>query len=258
LSGDARGGSPDANFEIAMTAAVALREDTVFDRPPPSLSRGETLARYRRLREIGMRHHANVMDSLSKDAIFGHARRLGLAEGKTLVLDSMDELTLALDLAIYTAPPGRSRAIDRYANSARLAHGCEEAVMLEAMRNARFAVLLVRRRHESAGLIVTDLFREIDLWLVDEGLETSVPDGTAFATRYYVPESFVMTAGVAVPIGRDALTLAIESAPQLLRKSPLDAIQDRRFAEAVYRGAIEDGTTANVRYRDPAGAGGEA
>ncbi len=241
-----------------MTAAVALREDTAFDQQAPSLSRGETLARYRRLREIGMRHHANVMDSLSKDAIFGHARRLGLAEGKTLVLDSMDELTLVFDLAIYTAPVGRSRAIDRYAKSARSAPGSEEALMLETMCNARFAVLLTQRRHPSGGLIVTDLFREIDLWLVDEGLEISLPDGTAFATRYYAPESFVMTAGVAVPIGRDALTQAIESAPQLLRKSPLDAIQDRRFAEAVYRGAIEDGTMENIRYRDPVSAGGEA
>ena len=47
--------------------------------------------------------------------------------------------------------------------------------MLEAMRNARFAVVLVRRRHPSVGLIVTDLFRNIELWLVDEGLEISLP-----------------------------------------------------------------------------------
>jgi hypothetical protein len=178
--------------------------------------------------------------------------------GKTIVLDSMDELTLAFDLAIYTAPVGRSRAIDRYASSARLTPGSEEAVMLEAMRNARFAVLLVRRRNESGGLIVTDLFRGIDLWLVDEGLEASLPDGSAFATRYFAPEPFIMTAGVALPIDRGALTRAIESAPALMRKPPADAIQDRRFAEALYRGAIEDGTMENVRYRDPSGADDEA
>ena len=39
--------------------------------------------------------------------------------------------------------------------------------MLEAMCNARFAIVVVRRRHPSAGLIVTDLFRNIDLWLMD-------------------------------------------------------------------------------------------
>ena len=88
-----------------MIAAGALRKETAFDQQPPAPSRGEALARYHRLREIGKRHHSNVMDFLSKDAILRHARRLGLAEGKALVLDRMDELNLAVDLAIYTAPP---------------------------------------------------------------------------------------------------------------------------------------------------------
>jgi hypothetical protein len=241
-----------------MIAAAALRQEIVFDPQTPSPSRGEALARYRRLREIGKRHHDNALHFLAEGAILQHGRRLGLARGKIFILDNMDEMALAFDLAIYTAPAGRSRAIDRYANSARLAPGSDEAVMLEAMRNSRFAVLLAQRRHESAGLIVADLFRKIDLWLVDEGLEASLPDGAALATRYYAPGPFVMTAGVCVPIARGALARAIESAPHLMRKSPADAIQDRRFAEAVYRGAIEDGTMENVVYRDPSGAGDEA
>ena len=52
------------------------------------------------------------------------------------------------------------------------------------------AIVQVERRHEAAGLIVTDLLRNIELWLVDEGLETSLPDGTMFATRYYTPTAF--------------------------------------------------------------------
>jgi hypothetical protein len=46
------------------------------------------------------------------------ARGLGLAIGKTLALDRMEELSLAYDLAIYTAAGDRSRAVDRYARSA--------------------------------------------------------------------------------------------------------------------------------------------
>ncbi len=240
-----------------MNAAVALRQETVFDQPAPSPSRDEVLARYRRLREIGKRHNHNAMAFLAKDAILDHARRLGLAWGRTLVANSMDELTLAVDLAIYTAPAGRSRAIDRYANSARFAWEDEEALMLEAMRNARFGVLLVQRRHPSVGLIVTDLFRTIDLWLVDEGLEASLPDGMGFATRYFAPGPFIMTAGVGLPVARDTLGRAIDSAPHLMRKPPVEAIQDRRFAEAVYRGAIADGTTERIQFRDPRGGDDE-
>jgi hypothetical protein len=226
------------------------RENTV-EAQAPLPSRDEVLARYRHLRQISQRHSSDVMKFLSPDAILHHARRLGLMRGKTVIVDNMDELTLAVDLAVHTAPDGRSRAIDRYARSARFAPGSDEALMLEAMRNARFAIVTVQRRHPSVGLIVTDQFRSTELWLVDEGLETSLPDGTAFATRYYSPDRFVMTAGVGMPVHVGLLVNAVESAPQLQRKSRAEVIEDRRFAEAVYRAAIEGKIMAGVAYRDP-------
>ena len=113
-----------------MVAAVALRKENSFENHAATPSRGDVLARYRHMREISKRHHSNVMDFVSKDAITHHARRLGLAAGKTLVLDSMDELTLAFDLAIHTAAPGRSRAIERYARSGQFAPGSDEALVL--------------------------------------------------------------------------------------------------------------------------------
>src|ERR1700736_3311052 len=137
-----------------MVAAVGLRRETTVEPQVLSPNRGEVLARYRHLREISKRHLSDAMKFLSRDAILHHARRLGLTFGKTLILDNMDELTLAYDLAIHTAPDGRSRAIDRYARSAQLAQGSDEALVLRAMCNARFAVILVQRRHQAAGLIV--------------------------------------------------------------------------------------------------------
>lgn len=239
-----------------MVAAVALRtEDNVEPQVP---SRGEVLARYCHLREISKRHHSDALKLLSRDAILHQARRLGLADGKVLILDSMDELTLAFDLAIHTAPAGRSGAIDRYAKSTRFASGSDEALMLEAMCNARFAIVVVRRRHPSAGLIVTDLFRKVDLWLMDEGLELSLPVGTVFATRYFAPDRFVVTAGVGMPVDLDLLTSAIESVPQLLRKPRAEAIDDRRFAEAIYRAAIAAGIMENMTYQDTVGSGDAA
>jgi hypothetical protein len=237
-----------------MVAAVGLQKENTVEQQALLPSRSDVLARYRLLRGISKRHHSEAMKHLSKEAILQHARRLGLAFGKTLILDNMDELTLAFDLAIYTAPAGRSRAIDRYARSSQFAPGSDEAIMLGAMRNARFAVLLVQRRHPSAGLIVTDVFRKIELWLVDEGLEISLPVGTAFATRYCAPDRFVVTAGVGMPVDIELLTSAVESAPQLLRKSRAEAFEDRRFAEAVYRAAIADGIMAGIAYQDTPGA----
>ena len=86
-------------------------------------------------------------------------------------------------------------------------------------------VVLVLRRHQAAGLIVTDL------WLVDEGLEISLPEGTMFATRYYTPEGFAMTAGVGMPVDLALLKSALKSVPQLQRRSHAEAIDDRRFGK---------------------------
>ena len=120
-----------------VSAAVALREDNAIERPAALLSRAEVLTRYRHLREISRQHHSAVLNFLSKDTIISQARRLGLAQGKTLVLDSMDDLNFAFDLAIHTAPKDRSRAIDRYARAARLAPNSDESLVLEAMRRDR-------------------------------------------------------------------------------------------------------------------------
>src|SRR5262245_46198637 len=140
-------------------------------------ARTEILARYCRLREISVEHHHKILNFMSPDLVLRQARRLGLTHGKTLVLENMEELHYACDLAIHTAPAaGRSRAIDRYAKAVELVPGSDEALVLDAMRKSRFSLLLIEARHESAGLIATDLARNTEVWLLDLGLESSVPD----------------------------------------------------------------------------------
>lgn len=233
-----------------MTGTVALRKESSIEQVGAPPNRGEVLAYYRRLREINKRLHSDILKLLSQDALLQSGRRLGLAQGKTFILDSMDDITLAFDMAIYTSPSGRSRAIDRYARSTNLAPGSDEKLMLDAMCNARFAILTVERQHPCAGLIVRDIFRQTSLWLVDAGLEASMTKGCVFATRYFVPTQFAMTAGVIVPVDFDLFEDAIALAPHLLRKPQVEAIDNRHFAEAVYRVAITDGVMEGVMMQD--------
>jgi hypothetical protein len=76
-----------------------------------------------------------------------------------------------------------------------------------------------------------------------------------FATRYFTPDRFAMTAGVGMPLDLAVLTSALESMPQVGRRSYVEAIEDRRFAEALYRTAIADGIMEGVIYQDPPGDG---
>jgi hypothetical protein len=118
------------------------------------------------------------------------------------------------------------------------------------MCNAHFMLAIVQCRHKVAGLIVKDLLRNVEVWLVDEGLEKSLSAGSTFATRYYTPDRFSVTAGVVIPFDLDVFMSALETCPQLSRKSPVEAIEDRRFAEALYRVAIADGIMGSVTYED--------
>jgi hypothetical protein len=211
----------------------------------------DILARYLRLREISKTLHEEVLKSISGDALLNQARRLGLAQGRTLVLDAMDEMYYVYDLAIYTAPADRSRAIDRYAKSARFEAQSDERLMLEAMRASQFAILLIEQRHDTVGLIATDILRNSKVWLLDVGLESSMDDGELIATRLLTPGPFSMTAGVNVPFEIEMLEPVCMLLPQRIGNSKLSRIaEDRRFAEAVYKVGLADGVMDRLAYLD--------
>jgi hypothetical protein len=78
------------------------------------------------------------------------------------------------------------------------------------------------------------------------------------ATRVYAPEDFHMTAVVSVPLDGVLLMRAIARRPLLARMDSDEALQDRRFAEAIYREAINAGMMERIRFQDPPGSRGAA
>ena len=234
-----------------MAPPLAQQQPILPLRGDTPLTRDDILGRYFHLREISKRLHEGVLKSISGDALLNHARRLGLAQGRTFLLDDMDEMYYAYDLAIYTAPPDRSRAIDRYAKSAKFEAQSDERLMLDAMCRAQFAILLVEQRHDAVGLIATDILRNSKVWLLDVGLESSMDDGELIATRLLTPGPFSMTAGVNVPFGIEMLEPVCMLLPQRIGNSKLSRIaEDRRFAEAVYKVGLADGIMARLAYLD--------
>jgi len=217
---------------------------------PPLETREEVLSRYRHLRAISRQHYSELLKRVPYESMLHQARRLGLAQGKALNLDDAPHMNLVLDLAQHTAEPGRSRLIDRYARSAAFPAGSDEALVLAALQYAQFALIRIESRHPCCGLVATDLIRNETIWLVDENLEVSIPDGWTVVTRLYTPARFSMTAGVLVPVGRDVMEEIIADVPQLRRKTMHQAIDDRRFAEACYRVALAKGILAHIRYSD--------
>lgn len=218
--------------------------------------RKTVIARYRRLRQIGIDHHGSALKLVSTDAIFRTARALGLAVGNTFFEDDLDFVDLAFDLLLYTSPRGRTRGIDRYAKAARLEPGSEEATVLNAMRNDRFSIWEVQRRHEVAGLIVRDTVDQEEGWLVDTGLERSIGQGNCFAARLVKPDDFMMTSGIIVPVIPELLEATLDEMPRSLQNASVrEIVQHRRFATVLYRIALEVGILSLVAFQPIAADG---
>ena len=235
-----------------MPSELACRLSHQAIQPAEQRSRAEIIDRYRRYRAISKRHNDGAFKCVSSESLNEQARRLGIAHGRRWILNTEDELAFVYDLALYACQGARKRPIDRYAASQRHSLNADEARVLDAMLAARFALIRVENRHPEAGLIVRDLMRKEELWLVDEGLESTAPKGFKMATRVYSPEDFYMAAGALVPMEGVLLMGALARRPFLLRMNLDEALNDRRFAEAIYREAIETGATERVRFMDPA------
>jgi hypothetical protein len=91
-------------------------------------------------------------------------------------------------------------------------------------------------------VIVADLLRDSETWLVDEGLTLSAEPGMKFASRLCWPADFAITCGVVVPVNTDLIEEILLDSMAWLRHVNLDKVADNpRFATAIYRAALNAG-----------------
>ena len=120
--------------------------------------------------------------------------------------------------------------------------------MLDAMCKARFSIWGVERRQQTAGLILKDLFRKQYVWLIDEGLEQTAIPGDLYASRVIVLDDFAMTCGVVLPVDLVMLKEVLAEVQYCLRGGRTRMADDRRFAAAIYRNAVELGVIDDVAF----------
>src|SRR5215212_1618584 len=249
-------GCQQGRFAACSPAAFASARATASCQPvsppgPPLMTRSEILSRYRRLRQISKEQHEAVLNIIAPDVVLDWARRIGLTQGKTVVSDSEAEIPLAEDLAIYRPRLGHSHPLDRYARAAGFAPGSEEAIVLAAMRQARFSLWRVERDHETTGLIL----REEEIWLIDEAMAKNARPGQEMAARLVEPDRFAMTARVIVPIIPDLMTRPELMEEVFIRAPALRSLEgkvlaeDPRLAIGIYRAAVATGVMDFVRFK---------
>jgi hypothetical protein len=200
----------------------------------------DMVQRYRHLRAIAGEIQDAALQLTQYSTMLEFGRRLAAVRAGELCLD-YQEIKLVYDLAIHTARPGRSRAIDRYARIARLPPGSDDARLLAALRKAQFTTFQIEARHAVAGAMAYDLLLKQSFHLMDVSIGLSAEPKSAFVGRLVEADDFRMSCITVVPLRRALLEQALPRAPLWGKNSEIDAFQDPRCAIAVYRAAIELG-----------------
>ncbi|TCZ64068.1 hypothetical protein [Roseicella aquatilis] len=168
--------------------------------------------------------------------VLEQAKRLGLAVEDEMAQPSEEDLAYAFDLAIYTAPPGRSRAIDRVARQHARLPG-EAALVLNGLTRSWISVFRVIGPHPEAGLILEDALLGGEVWVVDDLLAENGEPGTVLAARLGRIWGFAITCGVLALL--DEKMLAGFSG--ILARGGVNAadlVDDPRFARAMWERAL--------------------
>lgn len=145
-------------------------------------------------------------------------------------------LALVADLALFTAPPGRSTAVERHVKQTLAPAGSREAAAVAALAGHRFALFTITAaaaagRHPARDLLTGEAFT-----LVAFGLEPIAAPGAQLAGRLVTLGDVHAMISAAVLLDNDALTTI---RPWLSRDGRALA-NPTRCAEALYRNAIAE------------------
>jgi hypothetical protein len=148
-------------------------------------------------------------------------------------------------------------AVERYLAESPPPPGSDQLVLLEALRRARFALLLVDAVEAGVGVQVRDLLLDDQFFLVDLGLSRSAPVGMILAARVMAPEGIAMTTGAALPAG--VLSSAerfryLEGVKTVLESTDFHHMSQQKasvLAATVIRACLKHGAAEQIKYVEP-------
>jgi hypothetical protein len=142
------------------------------------------------------------------------------------------------DLALFTAPPGRTSAVERLVRTLRLSPGSDEGRALAGLAKARFALFALTGCAAGGATPARDLMSGQPLRIDDAQLATlPAPAGLRFAARLAPVGDLAVVAGATIPLD-DAMLEAVRPWQSRDGRSWTNPI---RAAEAFYRHALRRG-----------------
>jgi hypothetical protein len=213
------------------------------------------IEQYMRLRTAGRGLTSRILDTMPRRAVEAIGRELGVLRDDTLILDSEDMLGVIMDCCLFDWVEEGQNLVERYAEQHPPPPETDEAVLLEAMRRARYRILAPQSLVPGAGVRCEDVVTREPLFLMDILFSRS-PDLTqyALATRTFPFGEYWTTDGAGLPITRSTAASTIR---RLARKGLLvvpetgDGAGTHRMAIAIVRACLRHGAARHIRYLDP-------
>ena len=169
------------------------------------MTRTEVLAEYRPIR-AGIRRVLREATKACGQADLNRAAKQVAPWAETAEIEDDATAEMLVDVALFEPNQRGRRAFDRFLADRSERLDAADRPLAERMAGAWFSLFRVADRHEAAGLWLEDMLAgDRRLWLVDEALEASAPEGTIAGMRLFDAGPF--HAGFGVIVAPDDETL---------------------------------------------------
>jgi hypothetical protein len=212
---------------------------------------------YLAIRKVALKlNDKHLVPSLPKEAFDFAASNLGMLHGKTIVMDTEDQIAVVADFAIFNHRVNGKNAIQRYQEEHALEISPLQSKWLTGAVNSRYTLLLLGTPIPEIGLQAVDILTGDQLVITDVNFSRSSAAGLTVATRIIPIDDFYITSGAPLPVFSAGALLRIG---QYLVRTCSDVKDFRAFTgeramwmeASIIRAILEEQGTERVRYVDP-------
>lgn len=215
------------------------------------MDRTAILADYAALRTACTPLNTRLVKSLSQGEIGAAASALGMRHGKTIELETEDEIAVLMDYAIHELRRDGRNAVERMLATEPPPEGSPELRLLRSMAAARHVILEVESAVSGFGVHCLAGTERQPLFIVDRGFSLTAHPGAAMAARVHSPgEGWWMTTGAALPLNPEALirlTEAYQAHHERTGRFPGPAEE----ARLTIRACVAAGASRQIAYAGP-------
>jgi hypothetical protein len=162
------------------------------------MTRAEVLAGYRPIR-AGIRRVLREATKACGQADLNRAVKQVAPWAETAEIEDDATAEMLVDVALFEPNQRGRRAFDRFLAETGEPLAAVDRALAERMAGAWFSIFRVAGRHEAAGLWLEDMLAgNRRLWLMDEALEASAPEGTIAGMRLFDAGPFHAGFGIIV------------------------------------------------------------